>query len=59
MGRVIYFQKREKEYRHVRLIKGGEIMAGDKKHGSLLWLIFWIIVCFPIAIIYALIRSWG
>jgi len=29
-----------------------------KPKGSWFWLIFWIIVCFPIAIIYLLIRRW-
>jgi hypothetical protein len=29
-----------------------------KPKGSILWLIFWIIVFFPIAILYFLIRRW-
>lgn len=34
-------------------------MNESKPKGSMGWLIFWIVICFPIAIIYAIIRDWS
>lgn len=34
-------------------------MSRNARRGNPLWLIFWIIVFFPIAIYYGLTRSWN
>jgi hypothetical protein len=38
---------------------GTILTQSGKKHGSMGWLIFWILICFPIAIVYAIIRDWS
>jgi len=34
------------------------LVKNSKKRGSIGWLIFWIIICWPAAIVYAIIRRW-
>lgn len=32
--------------------------SSDRPRGSAIWLLFWAVVFFPLAIIYALMRRW-
>ena len=32
---------------------------GGKPRGSVLWLIFWLVVFFPVGIVYLLVRRWS
>jgi hypothetical protein len=34
-------------------------VRAQKQPGSVGWLIVWVFLCFPVAIIYYFVRSWG
>ena len=40
-------------------LKDGPVRQDDKPKGSIFWLIVWIIIFWPIAIIYYLSRRWN
>lgn len=35
------------------------LRSPDTPRGSVVWLLVWAVVCFPFAIIYALMRRWS